>query len=83
VLDCGICHSDVLIKRACGPGFNIPRVPGREVAGIIDELGEAVSEWKTGQHVGAGWHSGQESICSVLQARRRPDKRFDTHVFTD
>jgi D-arabinose 1-dehydrogenase-like Zn-dependent alcohol dehydrogenase len=60
---CGICHSDIFTKEGQWPGIQYPRIPGHEVAGIIDELGEGVSEWKTGQRVGVGWHGGQDNAC--------------------
>ena len=60
---CGVCHSDVLTKEGAWPGIQYPRVPGHEVAGIIDELGGGVSEWKKGQRVGVGWHGGQDNTC--------------------
>jgi len=60
---CGICHSDVLTKEGAWPGIQYPRVPGHEVAGIIDEVGAGVTEWKKGQRVGVGWHGGQDSTC--------------------
>jgi D-arabinose 1-dehydrogenase-like Zn-dependent alcohol dehydrogenase len=65
---CGICHSDVLTKEGALPGIEYPRVPGHEVAGIIDELGVGVSVWKKGQRVGVGWHGGQDNTC--LSCRR-------------
>jgi D-arabinose 1-dehydrogenase-like Zn-dependent alcohol dehydrogenase len=63
VLACGVCHSDVLTKDGLWPGIEYPRVPGHEVAGIVDELGEGVSEWKKGQRVGVGWHGGHDGTC--------------------
>jgi D-arabinose 1-dehydrogenase-like Zn-dependent alcohol dehydrogenase len=60
---CGVCHSDVLTKDGLWPGIEYPRVPGHEVAGIIDELGESVSAWKKGQRVGVGWHGGHDNNC--------------------
>ena len=60
---CGICHSDALTKEGAWPGIQYPRVPGHEVAGIIDEVGAGVSEWKKGQRVGVGWHGGQDNTC--------------------
>ncbi len=60
---CGICHSDVLTKEGALPGIQYPRVPGHEVAGIVDELGERVTEWKKGQRVGVGWHGGHDGTC--------------------
>jgi len=65
---CGICHSDVLTKEGAWPGIQYPRVPGHEVAGVIDEVGAGVSTWKKGQRVGVGWHGGQDGTC--LQCRR-------------
>ena len=60
---CGVCHSDVLTKEGSWPGIEYPRVPGHEVAGIIDEVGVGVSAWKKGQRVGVGWHGGQDNTC--------------------
>ena len=60
---CGVCHSDVLTKEGSWPGIRYPRVPGHEVAGIVDEVGEGVSAWKKGQRVGVGWHGGQDNTC--------------------
>jgi D-arabinose 1-dehydrogenase-like Zn-dependent alcohol dehydrogenase len=60
---CGVCHSDALTKEGLWPGIQYPRIPGHEVAGVIDELGAGVSEWKKGQRVGVGWHGGQDNTC--------------------
>jgi len=65
---CGVCHSDVLTKEGAWPGIQYPRIPGHEVAGIIDELGAGVSEWTEGQRVGVGWHGGHDGTC--LSCRR-------------
>jgi D-arabinose 1-dehydrogenase-like Zn-dependent alcohol dehydrogenase len=60
---CGVCHSDVLTKEGQWPGIQYPRVPGHEITGIVDELGEGVTEWKKGQRVGVGWHGGHDGTC--------------------
>src|SRR5208283_3883446 len=65
---CGVCHSDVFTKEGLWPGIQYPRIPGHEVAGIIDEVGAGVSTWKKGQRVGVGWHGGQDNTC--LECRR-------------
>src|ERR1700685_2800070 len=65
---CGVCHSDVLTKEGAWPGIEYPRVPGHEIAGIIDEVGPGVSESKQGQRAGVGWHGGQDNTCP--QCRR-------------
>ena len=60
---CGVCHSDVLTKEGLWPGIQYPRIPGHEVAGVVDEVGDGVSAWKRGQRVGVGWHGGQDNTC--------------------
>jgi len=60
---CGICHSDVLVTEGVLPWIQYPRVPGHEVAGIIDEVGPGVTTWKAGQRAGVGWHGGHDGTC--------------------
>jgi D-arabinose 1-dehydrogenase-like Zn-dependent alcohol dehydrogenase len=67
---CGVCHSDVFTKEGWWPGIQYPRVPGHEVAGVIDEIGAGVTEWKKGQRVGVGWHGGQDNTCRKSKRRR-------------
>ncbi len=67
---CGICHSDSLTKEGTFPGIQYPRVPGHEVAGIIDAVGAAVVGWAKGQRVGVGWHGG---YCGHCEPCRRGD----------
>ncbi len=67
VLACGVCHSDVLTKDGLFPGISYPRVPGHEVAGVIDEVGTGVQEWKKGERVGVGWHGGHDGTCPACR----------------
>jgi D-arabinose 1-dehydrogenase-like Zn-dependent alcohol dehydrogenase len=67
---CGICHSDSLTKEGIWPGIVYPRVPGHEVAGIIDAVGAGVAGWAAGQRVGVGWHGGH---CGYCDSCRRGD----------
>jgi D-arabinose 1-dehydrogenase-like Zn-dependent alcohol dehydrogenase len=62
---CGICHSDSLVKEGMFPGIQYPRVPGHEVAGIIDKIGSRNGEtkWTPGQRVGVGWNGGYCGQC--------------------
>src|SRR5437899_8520561 len=61
---CGFCHSDVLVKDGMWPGIQYPRVPGHEIAGQVDAIGDDVVEWKKGQRVGVGWHGGHCFVCA-------------------
>lgn len=67
---CGVCHSDSLVKEGHWPGIKYPRVPGHEVAGVIDATGVGVTIWKQGQRVGVGWHGGH---CFKCEFCRRGD----------
>ncbi len=60
---CGICHSDSLTKEGTWPGIQYPRVPGHEIAGIIDGVSSGIAGWKAGQRVGVGWHGGHCGYC--------------------
>lgn len=67
---CGVCHSDSFTKEGLFPGIQYPRVPGHEIAGIIDVVGKDVSEWNPGQRVAVGWHGGN---CGHCDSCRRGD----------
>jgi D-arabinose 1-dehydrogenase-like Zn-dependent alcohol dehydrogenase len=65
---CGLCHSDALTKEGHFPGITYPRVPGHEVAGVIDAVGFEVPRWRVGQYVGVGWLG---SYCGYCDSCRR------------
>jgi len=78
---CGVCHSDAFTKEGTFPGLQYPRVPGHEIAGILDAIGAGVGGWTTAQRVAVGWHGGHW-LLRFLPARglrdvpgRRPAPR--------
>ena len=68
---CGICHTDAATVMGAYPGLTLPRVPGHEVVGRIEALGNGVSRWKVGQRVGVGLIAGEDGLCE-------PCRRGDT-----
>ena len=60
---CGVCHSDSGTVTGMFPGLELPRVPGHEVVGRIEALGDRVSKWKIGQRVGVGFFGGEDGVC--------------------
>jgi len=68
VAACGVCHSDVIAKEGVWPTAVYPLAPGHEVAGVIDEVGAGVEDWKVGERVGVGWFGGADGTCN--QCRR-------------
>ena len=79
---CGICHGDVALWQGIFPykGFaTYPRVPGHEVAGVVDAVGEGV-EWPAkGDRVGVPWLF---AYCGHCRACQRGDYVYcrDTRV---
>ena len=65
---CGICHSDLsMIDNAWGM-TTYPLVPGHEVIGKINNVGQDVTELSIGDKVGLGWHAGYCSTCASCLA---------------
>ncbi|MDQ0938723.1 alcohol dehydrogenase [Streptomyces sp. V1I1] len=62
---CGICHSDAAFVNALLPGVRFPLVPGHEIAGRIEELGEGTQSrgWQVGDRVAVGWFGGSCGHC--------------------
>src|SRR3974377_974775 len=54
----GICHSDSFVKEGTWPGVEYPRVPGHEVAGVIEALGPGGAGWEIGEGAGVRWDGG-------------------------
>jgi len=63
---CGICHSDAGFVNALLPDVRFPLVPGHEIAGHIDELGEGTQSrgWQVGDRVAVGWFGGSCGHCT-------------------
>jgi D-arabinose 1-dehydrogenase-like Zn-dependent alcohol dehydrogenase len=67
---CGVCHSDSIAKDGLFPGIPYPIIPGHEVAGVIEAVGEGVVRWTVGTRVGVGWFGGH---CGHCEPCRRGD----------
>jgi propanol-preferring alcohol dehydrogenase len=63
---CGVCHSDSGTVDGVFP-IVWPRVPGHEVVGRIDCLGEGVEGWVPGQRVGVGFLGGSCGYCDFCR----------------
>ncbi|MEU5299988.1 alcohol dehydrogenase catalytic domain-containing protein [Streptomyces noursei] len=62
---CGVCHSDAMFVDGVLPGVHFPVVPGHEIAGRIEEVGEGTNNgWKVGDRVTVGWFGGSCHHCT-------------------
>lgn len=64
---CGVCHSDQFIVDGIWPGLILPRVPGHEVAGVVDAVGVEVRGFAVSQRVGVGWYGGHCGVCTACR----------------
>ncbi len=79
VYACGICGGDAIPRNALF-GTVLPRVPGHEIAGVVDAVGDGVEVWEVGQRVGVGWSGGVDFTCEYCRRGdftncRQPDDR--------
>ncbi|GGO47610.1 oxidoreductase [Streptomyces daqingensis] len=73
---CGVCHTDLHYKQG-GINDDFPFLLGHEAAGVVESVGENVTEVEPGDFVILNWRAvcGQCRACS----RGRPWYCFDTH----
>ncbi|WP_410599586.1 S-(hydroxymethyl)mycothiol dehydrogenase [Amycolatopsis sp. lyj-90] len=73
---CGVCHTD-LHYREGGINDEFPFLLGHEAAGIVEAVGEDVTEVSPGDYVILNWRA----VCGKCRAcrRGRPQYCFDTH----
>lgn len=64
ISSCGICHSDLSMLNNSWEMTEYPFVPGHEIVGTIDAVGERVTHLQPGQTVGIGWFSQSCMSCS-------------------
>jgi len=70
VHSCGVCHSDVLAVEGQRADPQQPVVPGHEIVGVVDAVGDGVHAWAPGDRVGLGFLGGQ---CNECEFCRRGD----------
>ncbi|WP_420037378.1 S-(hydroxymethyl)mycothiol dehydrogenase [Streptomyces sp. cg28] len=73
---CGVCHTD-LHYREGGINDDFPFLLGHEAAGVVESVGEGVTEVEPGDFVILNWRA----VCGQCRAclRGRPQYCFNTH----
>ncbi len=95
VLACGVCRTDLHVVDGELDRPKLPIVPGHEIVGVVEKLGEGAANLKIGQRVGAGWlwrachqcefcRAGRENLCDdPLFTGYTRDGGFASHVLVD
>lgn len=64
---CGLCHTDLHTVEGDLPLPKLPLVPGHQIVGFIDAVGENVLTLKLGERVGIPWLYCTDGTCSYCQ----------------
>src|SRR6185436_11356465 len=70
VVACGVCRTDLQICEGDIPLRKRPVVPGHQIVGRVEALGEGVAGWRVGDRVGVAWLGGTDGVCAQCRAGR-------------
>jgi alcohol dehydrogenase, propanol-preferring len=77
---CGVCRTDLHVVDGDLPGGKLPIIPGHEIIGRVDALGDGVRELELGQRVGVPWLGHTDGTCSYCLTGR--ENLCDRPLFT-
>ena len=80
VLACGVCRTDLHVVDGELAHPQVPIIPGHEIVGRIDALGDAVQELKIGERVGIPWLGHTDGTCPYCLMQR--ENLCDHPLFT-
>lgn len=71
---CGVCRTDLHVIEAELPQRKMPVIPGHQVVGVVETIGDRVTRFKPGDRVGIAWlhktcgrcdycRDGKENLC--------------------
>jgi propanol-preferring alcohol dehydrogenase len=77
---CGVCRTDLHVVDGELPGPRVPIIPGHEIVGRVDALGEGVTALRIGERVGVPWLGHTCGTCPYCRAGR--ENLCDHPLFT-
>ena len=79
VAACAVCRTDLQICEGDVAPRKLPIVPGHQIVGRVEALGEGVEGWRVGDRAGIGWLAGSCGRCAFCRSGREnlcADARF-------
>jgi len=76
---CAVCRTDLQLAEGDIAARHSPFIPGHQIVGVIEALGEGVGGWEIGERVGVAWLAGACSSCAFCTTDRENlclDARF-------
>ena len=67
---CAVCRTDLHVIEGELPSRKMPIVPGHQVVGVVDELGQGCKRFAVGQRVGVAWLRHTCGTCRFCRAGR-------------
>ncbi len=67
---CGVCRTDLHIVDGELPDPRLPLIPGHEIVGVVDKLGEGVDGFGVGDRVGIPWLGWTDGTCPYCRSGR-------------
>ena len=79
VLACAVCRTDLHVIDGELPDPVLPIIPGHEIVGLIEEIGDGVDSFKAGDRVGIPWLGWTDGVCEYCTSGREnlcPNAKF-------
>lgn len=76
---CAVCRTDIHLVEGDLPLHRTPVIPGHQIVGRIDQLGENVTRFRVGQRIGIAWLRHVDGSCPLCRRGREnlcPDSRY-------
>jgi len=67
---CAVCRTDLQLCEGDLPARGLPVIPGHQIVGRVEALGEGATGWQVGDRAGVAWLGGTDGTCTHCAAGR-------------